>query len=103
MPTQTLTLPILHVLCYNNVYASVAELADALDLGSSAFRRAGSIPVARTNSSFGSWDASCELFSLLKIKQIAAKCVIIAGDKKLGSDHDAGNNSRRGKQATALP
>ena len=28
--------------------ASVAELADALDLGSSAFRRAGSIPVTRT-------------------------------------------------------
>jgi hypothetical protein len=27
----------------------VAELADALDLGSSAFRRAGSIPVTRTN------------------------------------------------------
>lgn len=26
----------------------MAELADALDLGSSAFRRAGSIPVART-------------------------------------------------------
>ena len=27
----------------------MAELADALDLGSSAFRRAGSIPVTRTN------------------------------------------------------
>ena len=26
----------------------MAELADALDLGSSAFRRAGSIPVTRT-------------------------------------------------------
>ena len=37
------------LLCYNNLYASVAELADALDLGSSAFRRAGSIPVTRTN------------------------------------------------------
>ena len=31
------------------LYAGVAELADALDLGSSAFRRAGSIPVTRTN------------------------------------------------------
>lgn len=30
-------------------HAGVAELADALDLGSSAFRRAGSIPVTRTN------------------------------------------------------
>ena len=30
------------------LYASVAELADALDLGSSALRRAGSIPVTRT-------------------------------------------------------
>ena len=29
-------------------YAGVAELADALDLGSSAVRRAGSIPVSRT-------------------------------------------------------
>ena len=29
-------------------FASVAELADALDLGSSALRRAGSIPVTRT-------------------------------------------------------
>ena len=29
-------------------YAGVAELADALDLGSSALRRAGSIPVSRT-------------------------------------------------------
>lgn len=28
-------------------YADVAELADALDLGSSAFGRAGSIPVIR--------------------------------------------------------
>ena len=28
--------------------AGVAELADALDLGSSAVRRAGSIPVSRT-------------------------------------------------------
>ena len=37
------------LLCYNILYASVAELADALDLGSSAFRRAGSIPVTRTN------------------------------------------------------
>ena len=36
-------------LCYNILYASVAELADALDLGSSAFRHAGSIPVTRTN------------------------------------------------------
>lgn len=31
-------------------YADVAKLADALDLGSSALRRAGSIPVIRTNS-----------------------------------------------------
>ena len=30
--------------------AGVAELADALDLGSSAVRRAGSIPVSRTKS-----------------------------------------------------
>lgn len=30
------------------IYAGVAELADALDLGSSAVRRAGSIPVSRT-------------------------------------------------------
>ena len=37
------------LLWYNILYASVAELADALDLGSSAFRRAGSIPVTRTN------------------------------------------------------
>lgn len=37
---------------YNNLYASVAELADALDLGSSALRRAGSIPVTRTISKF---------------------------------------------------
>ena len=29
--------------------AEVAELADALDLGSSVFRRAGSSPVFRTN------------------------------------------------------
>ena len=32
--------------CVNN-NAGVAELADALDLGSSAARRAGSIPVTR--------------------------------------------------------
>lgn len=30
------------------IHAGVAELADALDLGSSALRRAGSIPVSRT-------------------------------------------------------
>ena len=29
------------------IHAGVAELADALDLGSSAARRAGSIPVTR--------------------------------------------------------
>ncbi len=35
--------------CYNKqAYAGVAKLADALDLGSNAARRAGSIPVART-------------------------------------------------------
>ena len=40
-------------ICYNNQWnASVAELADALDLGSSAVRRAGSIPVTRTNFKF---------------------------------------------------
>ena len=39
----------LYFLYCSLLYASVAELADALDLGSSAFRRAGSIPVTRTN------------------------------------------------------
>ncbi|MBP2663578.1 MAG: hypothetical protein H6Q71_1526, partial [Firmicutes bacterium] len=34
----------------NSEDAGVAELADALDLGSSAVRRAGSIPVSRTIS-----------------------------------------------------
>ena len=67
-------LPTLHLLCYNNPYASVAELADALDLGSSAFRRAGSIPVARTNSEPGSWDASCEPFCLHKSE--AERCEV---------------------------
>ena len=33
------------------IYAGVAELADALDLGSSVFRCAGSSPVTRTISS----------------------------------------------------
>ena len=32
----------------NEIYAGVAELADALDLGSSVHRRAGSSPVTRT-------------------------------------------------------
>ena len=32
----------------NKIYAGVAELADALDLGSSVHRRAGSSPVTRT-------------------------------------------------------
>ena len=32
--------------------AEVAELADALDLGSSVFRRAGSSPVFRTNFNY---------------------------------------------------
>ena len=38
--------------CYSSrrcLYAEVAKLADALDLGSSAARRAGSIPVLGTN------------------------------------------------------
>ena len=40
-------------MCYNLLRnASVAELADALDLGSSAVRRAGSIPVTPTNFKF---------------------------------------------------
>ena len=33
-----------------NILAGVAELADALDLGSSVLRRAGSTPVTRTNT-----------------------------------------------------
>ena len=33
---------------YNTFCAGVAKLADALDLGSSAFGRAGSTPVTRT-------------------------------------------------------
>ena len=38
--------------CYNKwSYAGVAELADALDLGSSGKNRAGSSPVARTITS----------------------------------------------------
>ena len=54
------------LLWYNILYASVAELADALDLGSSAFRRAGSIPVTRTNlinQAYVEW--SRELFDYL--------------------------------------
>ncbi len=35
------------VCCPALIHARVAELADALDLGSSAFGRAGSIPVSR--------------------------------------------------------
>jgi hypothetical protein len=34
---------------YNKHYARVAELADALDLGSSGETRAGSTPVSRTS------------------------------------------------------
>ena len=45
-----------HFFC---LFASVAELADALDLGSSVLRRAGSIPVTRTNSIY----AAFEIFS----------------------------------------
>ena len=35
--------------CYNTFHAGVAELADALDLGSSAARRGGSNPLVRTS------------------------------------------------------
>ena len=33
----------------HNLYAAMAELADALDLGSSGVTRTGSIPASRTN------------------------------------------------------
>ena len=33
---------------YGDLFADVAELADALDLGSSVVRRGGSIPLVRT-------------------------------------------------------
>ena len=42
-------------------YANVAELVDALDLGSSAARRGGSSPFIRTR-----------LFSMLAVEQIAS-------------------------------
>ena len=41
--------PLLFHRIYNFIHAGVAELADALDLGSSVHRRAGSSPVTRTN------------------------------------------------------
>ena len=37
-----------HHFLFCNIYAGVAELADALDLGSSAARRGGSTPFTRT-------------------------------------------------------
>ena len=47
------TLALYGVLKFNDItidaYAGVAELADALDLGSSTLQCAGSIPVTRTN------------------------------------------------------
>ena len=49
----------------------MAELADALDLGSSAFRRAGSIPVTRTNlinQAHVEW--SRELFGFFRLKNV---------------------------------
>jgi hypothetical protein len=39
----------------HHFYAGVAELADALDLGSSAARRGGSSPSTRTKLEVGSW------------------------------------------------
>ncbi len=45
-------------------YANVAELVDALDLGSSAVRRGGSSPFIRTR-----------LFSTLCGEQIATECL----------------------------
>ena len=37
------------IITVQNIFADVAELADALDLGSSAARRVGSSPSIRTN------------------------------------------------------
>ena len=42
----------MHTCFYENIfYAGMAELADVLDLGSNAARRAGSNPVTRTSKS----------------------------------------------------
>ena len=50
------------------VFADVAELADALDLGSSAARRMGSTPFIRTNGiSSGSFRAIAFLLQLFRV------------------------------------
>ncbi len=41
--------------CYQIEFADMAELADALDLGSSVNRRAGSTPVIRTGYYYGTF------------------------------------------------
>ena len=38
----------IYLICTHYLHAAMAELADALDLGSSGVTRAGSIPVSRT-------------------------------------------------------
>ena len=54
----------------------MAELADALDLGSSALRRAGSIPVSRTTNKKGLQANACRSF--LFVEELTALLTAVA-------------------------